>query len=107
MHHHAGRLIDHNQVVIFKQNLERNIFRQHMAFHRFGHTNDNIIALLHPGFLIGHNNAIHLNRAFGDHARQARPAYGALWHIPRQGFIKARRRVFSNGKKDISHGRSI
>jgi hypothetical protein len=68
---------------------------------------DNIIAGLHPRLLIGHHNAIHLNRAFRDHPRQSRTADRPLWHIPRQGFIKARRRVFSNGKKDISHGRSI
>ena len=107
MHNHSGRLVDHNQVVIFKQNLKRNIFRQHVTFHGFRQMDDNIIAGLHPRLLIGHHHAIHLNRTFRDHPRQSRPADRPLWHIPRQGFIKARWRVFSNGKKDISHGRSI
>ena len=69
MHNHARWLVDHNQVVILKQNLERNIFRQHMAFHDIGYANDDIIALLHARLLIGHHRAIHLNCTLSYHAR--------------------------------------
>ena len=66
VYYHACRLVDHNQIIIFKDHIQRNVFWQHMAFGGFGHSD----AYLHPlgrtCLDVCHDSPVHLNRALCD-----------------------------------------
>ena len=94
VNHHARGFVDHNQIIIFKQHIKGDILRHCGnlgALHDMQHQH---IPLGHLGAGAVQHRAIAPDRTIGDHAHQPRTRQRRLlWHITRQGLIKARRRV--------------
>ena len=59
MHHHAGGLVDDDQVVVFIENLQRDIFWQRGDIGGFFHRDFDQIILGQLRLGVGHNRAIH------------------------------------------------
>ena len=101
VHHHPRRLVDHDQVAILPDHLERNILRQ--SRHIIGRVKLDAVDLARCqlGLDVGHRHAIPADSAFRDHPGQPAARQSRIrWHKPGKRLIKAGRRIKRDGDID-------
>jgi hypothetical protein len=72
MHNHARRLVQHNQVVVFIDDIKRNILRYDVTFLRLFYGNRDLRPFGHPRARVRHDDAVHLHRTIRNQLAQTR-----------------------------------
>ena len=81
MHHKAGGLVQHDQVGILVQNLQRDILGQGLDLCRRGQAQAVNLPFGNLGLAIGHRHPVAADGPLLDHPRQARAGQGGFfWH---------------------------
>ena len=108
MHDHACRFVHHDQVVIFKNNVQRDVLGDNLGLLRHRHVNLEEIAFRNTRLAILGDNPIHPHETFRNQPRQPGSRQrGRLWHITRKRLIKTRWRQGRDWKaqQGSPHGR--
>ena len=98
---HASGLINHDQIAVFPDHGERNVFGQ--RFNRLGRVKLNAVDLArsHLGLAVQHSHAAPAHSTLVNHTRQtAARQRRTLWHKDGKGLIKAGWGDFGDGDKD-------
>ena len=97
MHDHACGFVHDEQVVIFEDDVEGDVFGEGFHVNGVGDRNIENVAYGHLGFDVGEWRAVFGDSAFGNQTCKARTAeVRGLWHIAGERLIKARRRGFAD-----------
>ena len=96
MHHHAGRLVEHDKLVVFVQNIQRDVFARNGGFGRRRHSERNLVIRFDPPgrvfYRVGFGIAYRGTGTGFDKRLQARTA--DFRRVLCQYFVKARAVIF-------------
>ena len=73
---HSRRLVDDDQVIVFKNHIERNVFRRRFGFFRRRHENGETVARTHFEVLVGDNVIVQTDAAAGNQFLQTGARHG-------------------------------
>lgn len=94
MHDHARRLHHHDEIVIFMEDLKRNIFWDRLDLLGLGQVDFHFRTLGDACLWIRGDRPVHPHSARAEKRRETGPRKSQrLWHITCQGLIKPGRRV--------------
>ena len=86
---HARGFVNHNQVIIFIDHIQRNILWQDVAFFGLWHVDFDICTLKNLSLGVKNDNAVHFHRAIRDQTGQTGARQRCiLWHITCNRLIK-------------------
>jgi len=106
MHHHPGRFVDDDKIVVFMHDVQGDIFGQRFHVGGVFHSDFENVTFGNARLGIPYGRAIFDNCALSKKLRQSRARQmRLLWHIARKRLIKAGRRVGADGHTDDArHG---
>lgn len=104
MHNHSRRFVDHKQIRVLMDNIQRDIFRPCLDGFGIGQDNAVFLSLGHPGLAVPRHAFGTTDRAICDQPCKARARKrGFRWHCERKGLIKPFRRIGRDGDNKVRH----